>query len=264
MSRAETTAMLSELVEKRLKNQTAFWASEVNFDRNTSDNRRVDYVGFQPWNVNGEPVPASVEKGCFGFYEVKSCMADFTSGNGLTFYGDQNYLVCTKELCDEIVWQKMVPERVNAILTPRFDRLETDSRPRAVIQRPVIPSASGKRNPLGNGQGERKEDKLSIADDEAEKAYPTRYWSGTRVKEQFSCDMDDLQEAYLRGRNAPPADAEVEAVARKLMWWDMAPAWEDVMPSEDCFWTLAEPEIRANYIRDAREMLEIARKAANE
>lgn len=33
MSRAETTAMLSKLVEKRLKNQTAFWASEVNFDR---------------------------------------------------------------------------------------------------------------------------------------------------------------------------------------------------------------------------------------
>ena len=78
--------MLSELVEKRLKNQTAFWASEVNFDRNTPEERRVDYVGFKPWNVNGEPVPASVEKGCFGFYEVKSCMADFTSGNGLTFY----------------------------------------------------------------------------------------------------------------------------------------------------------------------------------
>ena len=44
MSRAETTAMLSELVEKRLKNQTAFWASEVNFDRGTPDERRVDYV----------------------------------------------------------------------------------------------------------------------------------------------------------------------------------------------------------------------------
>lgn len=100
MSRAETTAMLSKLVEKRLKNQTAFWASEVNFDRNTTDERRVDYVGFKPWNINGEPVPASVEKGCF------------------EFYGDQNYLVCTKELCDEIVWQKMVPPRVNAILTP--------------------------------------------------------------------------------------------------------------------------------------------------
>lgn len=118
MSRAETTAMLSKLVEKRLRNQTAFWASEVNFDRNTPDERRVDYVGFKPWNINGEPVPASVEKGCFEFYEVKSCMADFTSGNGLTFYGDSNFLVCTKELCDEIVWRKMVPPRVNAILTP--------------------------------------------------------------------------------------------------------------------------------------------------
>lgn len=111
-------SMLSKLVEKRLKNQTAFWASEVNFDRNTPDERRVDYVGFKPWNINGEPVPASVEKGCFEFYEVKSCMADFTSGNGLTFYGDSNFLVCTKELCDEIVWRKMVPPRVNAILTP--------------------------------------------------------------------------------------------------------------------------------------------------
>lgn len=58
MSRAETTAMLSELVEKRLNNQTAFWASEVNFDRNTPDERRVDYVGFKPWNINGEPVAA--------------------------------------------------------------------------------------------------------------------------------------------------------------------------------------------------------------
>ena len=46
MSRAETTAMLSKLVEKRLRNQTAFWASEVNFDRGTPDERRVDYVGF--------------------------------------------------------------------------------------------------------------------------------------------------------------------------------------------------------------------------
>lgn len=263
MSRAETTAMLSKLVEKRLKNQTAFWASEVNFDRNTPDERRVDYVGFKPWNVNGEPVPASVEKGCFGFYEVKSCMADFTSGNGLTFYGDQNYLVAVETVRRDRMAEDGAGARERDPY-PRFDRLETDSRPRAVIQRPVIPEASGKRNPVGNGQGERKEDKLSIADDEAEKVYPTRYWSGTRVKEQFSCDTDDLQEAYLRGRNAPTSDAEVEAVARKLMWWDMAPAWEDVMPSEDCFWTLAEPEMRANYIRDAREMLEIARKAANE
>lgn len=70
--------------------------------------------------------------------------------------------------------------------------------------------------------------------------------------------------AYMAGRSAPPTAVEIEAVAKKLMWCDMAPAWEDVMPSEDCFWTLAEPEMRANYLRDAREMLEIARKAVNE
>lgn len=45
---------------------------------------------------------------------------------------------------------------------------------------------------------------MSIAEDEAEKAYPTRYWGETHVKKQFYCDTDDLQEAYLRGRNAPP------------------------------------------------------------
>lgn len=92
---------------------------------------------------------------------------------------------------------------------------------------------------------------MSIAEQEARQTYPAE------------CQYDS-REAYLRGRNAPPADIEVEAVAKKLMWWGMAPAWKDVMPSEDCFWTLAEPEMQANYIRDAREMLEIARKAVNE
>lgn len=92
---------------------------------------------------------------------------------------------------------------------------------------------------------------MSIAEQEARQTYPAEY--------QY-----DSLEAYLRGRNAPPAYAEVEAVAKKLLWWDTAPAWKDVMPSEDCFWNQAEPEMRANYLRDAREMLESARKAVNE
>lgn len=78
------------------------------------------------------------------------------------------------------------------------------------------------------------------------------------------CKPADRTDGGGRGRNAPPADAEVEAVAKKLLWWDTAPAWKDVMHSEDCFWNQAEPEMRANYIRDAREMLEIARKAVTE
>ncbi|RGK02399.1 hypothetical protein DXD34_09755 [Bifidobacterium bifidum] len=105
---------------------------------------------------------------------------------------------------------------------------------------------------------------MSIADDEAEKAYPTRYWDVTHVKEQFCCDTDDLQEAYLRGRSAPPTNAEIEAVAKRLLWRDMASVWEDVTPCEDCFWTLVRPEEQAIYLRDARIMLETARKAANE
>lgn len=91
---------------------------------------------------------------------------------------------------------------------------------------------------------------MSIAEQEARQTYPAEY--------QY-----DSREAYMRGRAAPPADVEVEAVAKRLLWWDMAPAWEDVMPSDDCFWTLSEPEMRANYLRDAREMLEIARKAVS-
>lgn len=70
--------------------------------------------------------------------------------------------------------------------------------------------------------------------------------------------------AYMAGRSAPPADAEVEAVAKKLLWWDMAPAWEDVMPSEDCFWTLAEPEMRANYLSGTLGKCSKSRKAVSE
>lgn len=70
--------------------------------------------------------------------------------------------------------------------------------------------------------------------------------------------------AYMAGRSAPPTDAEVEAVARKLMWWDRKPAWEDDVLSEDFFWNHSEPEMRANYLKDARDLLEVARKAVTE
>lgn len=62
MSRTETTAMLSKLVEKRLRNQTAFWASEVNFDRNTPDDRRVDYVGFKHGTSTASQCPQAWRK----------------------------------------------------------------------------------------------------------------------------------------------------------------------------------------------------------
>lgn len=72
--------------------------------------------------------------------------------------------------------------------------------------------------------------------------------------------------AYMAGRSAPPTAVEIEAVAKKLLWRDMAPVWEDDMPSEDDLWNRSEQvvQIQAIYLKDAREMLEIARKAVNE
>lgn len=111
---------------------------------------------------------------------------------------------------------------------------------------------------------------MSIAEDEAEKAYPTRYWNGTRVKERFSCDTDDLQEAYLRGRAAPPTDAEIEAVAKRLLWgtsrtWDGIDSDYRAKDEEDA-WDYAGEifGMRECYAAQARDLLEIARKAANE
>lgn len=118
MSRTETTAMLSELVEKRLKNRVSFWASEVNFDLGTSKNRRIDFMGFKPFTPGYVLMPASVELGEFSCYEVKSCMADFKSGHGLTFYGDVNYLVTTRELAEELRVNYLLPHNINQVLTP--------------------------------------------------------------------------------------------------------------------------------------------------
>ncbi len=118
MSRTDVTVMLSELVEKRLNNRVSFWASEVNFDLGTPNNRRIDYVGFKPFTPGYVLMPASVELGRFECYEVKSCMADFNSGHGLTFYGDVNYLVTTRELAEELRVTYRLPRSINQVLTP--------------------------------------------------------------------------------------------------------------------------------------------------
>lgn len=114
--RPDITAKLSRLVEKRLDSQHMYWSPEVNFDDGTKDNRRVDFVGFHP--AKDAPEATEVELGTFAFYEVKSSMADFMSGHGLTFYGDENYLVCLPELAAQLVAGLRIPEQVDAILCP--------------------------------------------------------------------------------------------------------------------------------------------------
>ncbi|NMM93917.1 hypothetical protein [Bifidobacterium oedipodis] len=117
-NRQETTTMLSELLEKRLSSRGLFWSREVSFDKGTPQERRIDFMSFKPFTPNYAIEPTSVECGTFSCYEVKSCMADFTSGHGLTFYGDANYLVTTRELAQQLQQQSLIPREINEVLVP--------------------------------------------------------------------------------------------------------------------------------------------------
>ena len=87
MNRKETTEFLSDLLVQR-KLEGKYYASEVTLDfgRGKGKEKRVDFIQFVPKNQS----TSGIEKGEFIFYEVKSCKADYNSGNGLTFEGERN------------------------------------------------------------------------------------------------------------------------------------------------------------------------------
>lgn len=116
--RKEITARLSMLVEKRLSNRTPYWASEVGiFASMGAWVPRVDYMAFCPnWKTVEEPSPITAEHGRFEFYEVKSCIADFESGHGLNFEGDENFLVCTRELATRLRDEMKIPPFAHVIV----------------------------------------------------------------------------------------------------------------------------------------------------
>ena len=112
---------------------------------------------------------------------------------------------------------------------------------------------------------------MSISEDEAVKASSPEYWNdGSGCKKVFAANTDDLQEAYIRGREAPPSDVEVEAVAKRLLWrsckkWDGIES-DDVAKDEDDAWDYAG-EIcgyREDFIDRAKEVLEVERHAVTE
>lgn len=96
---------------------------------------------------------------------------------------------------------------------------------------------------------------MSIAEQEARQTYPAE------------CQYDS-REAYLRGRNAPPADVEVEAVAKRLCWnsckWDGVDSY--AATDEDDAWNYAGeiPGFQEEYIRQAKELLALAWRAVTE
>lgn len=75
--------------------------------------------------------------------------------------------------------------------------------------------------------------------------------------------------AYMAGRSAPPTAVEIEAVARKLLWtsrtWDGIDSDYQAKDEEDA-WDYAGEILgmRECYVAQARDLLEIARKAVNE
>ena len=56
----------------------------------------------------------------------------------------------------------------------------------------------------------------TISEREAERHYPTQYWEGTKVKKILDLDTDNLQEAYMRGREAEPCAEQVRAAVEAL------------------------------------------------
>ncbi len=74
--------------------------------------------------------------------------------------------------------------------------------------------------------------------------------------------------AYMAGRSAPPTAVEIEAVAKWLLWdsceWDGVDS--DAAKDEEDAWNHAGeiPGFQEGYIRQAKEILETARKAVTE
>lgn len=99
-NRRETTAELSAKALKRLRKEFNLVSREVWVD----EAHRVDFVAYRRGTGYTN---AAAERGSFCFVEVKSCMDDFTSGHGRTFEGDENWLVCPRELADALrdKWQ---------------------------------------------------------------------------------------------------------------------------------------------------------------
>ena len=124
MNRRETTAFLSELVRRRLRQESCYWADEVCLDYGTTDVRRIDFMSFAPDSVVSV---SGIEKGIFTCYEVKSCKADYNSGYGMNFVCEKNYLVMTMNTYKEIMYDEKLPWHVGILVPVPFgDKLEDE------------------------------------------------------------------------------------------------------------------------------------------
>lgn len=94
MDRSEITELLTKATLRKIDDNRGYAATEVTLNYGSAKPKRIDVMEFKPMGVFNL---SDIEKGVFTCYEIKSCMADVYSGNGLNFYGDKNYIVTTME-----------------------------------------------------------------------------------------------------------------------------------------------------------------------
>lgn len=99
INRKETTSLLTDVLILNRLNDRKYYAKEVTLDYGTTHPKRVDVMEFSP---NGVVFTSDIEKGIFICYEIKSCKEDIYSGNGLNFYGEENYIVTTMKTWKDI------------------------------------------------------------------------------------------------------------------------------------------------------------------
>lgn len=115
--RPEITAFLSQLlITTRLSGIGKHYASEVTLDygHKKGEPKRIDFVQFTPANTYSI---SGIEHGEFIGYEVKSCIADVFSGNGLNIECERNYIVTTMD-----TWKKLIELEQNnkKTIPPQF------------------------------------------------------------------------------------------------------------------------------------------------
>jgi hypothetical protein len=109
MNRAETTAMLSENLERFVLKKYPLWGAEVRLNderdvfADSESKGRVDYMAIETLGMSHSI--RSIEAGYVHAFEVKSCMEDFRSGHGLNRVGDVNWLVMTAHLSEQLIDQ---------------------------------------------------------------------------------------------------------------------------------------------------------------
>ncbi len=124
-----------------------YWAREVTLDYGTAEQKRVDYMVFEPVtnSVSG------IEKGDFFCYEVKSSVEDFHSKNGHNMIGDFNYYLMPESVYEQVKGEIhrnigiYVPDEINGIRCIKKAKRQSREYPLSMLLLMMFRSANRDR-----------------------------------------------------------------------------------------------------------------------